>query len=151
MQINRTLLAILVPALGALSLLGRSPAPAAGETFTIFVYETPAEVAARTDVKRAQAYWASYGQYGEAMQAAGVLRGGSVMKWGADVRTIRVRSGRESISIGPATETRDHLGGYFVIEARGMEEALKWAAKCPAASTGKVEVRPAYPAPSMSR
>jgi len=58
--------------------------------------------------------------------------------------TIRVRDGRMSSTDGPFAETREHLGGFFLITADSMEEAVAIAAKSPMASMGSIEVRPAY-------
>ncbi len=56
--------------------------------------------------------------------------------------TVRVVDGAARVEDGPYAETREQLGGYFVIEATDMDEAQAWAARCPAATWGTIEVRP---------
>ena len=56
--------------------------------------------------------------------------------------TLRVRDGRLSITDGPFAETKEQLGGYYVIDVPNLDKALEWAARCPSAATGAVEVRP---------
>ena len=59
----------------------------------------------------------------------------------ATAKTLRVRDGEESVTDGPFAETKEQLGGFYLLECGSMEEALAWAAKVPAARTGSVEVR----------
>src|SRR5262245_6625342 len=56
--------------------------------------------------------------------------------------TVRVRDGQTLITDGPYPETHEHLGGYYVLECRGLDEALELAAVCPFAEVGSIEVRP---------
>ena len=58
--------------------------------------------------------------------------------------TIRVRNGKVSATDGPWVETKEQLGGYYLIEAKNLDEAISWAARCPGASHGKIEVRPIW-------
>lgn len=59
-----------------------------------------------------------------------------------DSRTVHVENGAMQVHDGPYAETREQFGGYFVIEAADMDAAVQWAAKCPAAEWGSIEVRP---------
>src|SRR5262245_26790696 len=59
--------------------------------------------------------------------------------------TVRVRGGRELVTDGPFIETKEQLGGYFLIESDSDDEARSWAAKIPAARYGAIEVRPVQP------
>lgn len=63
---------------------------------------------------------------------------------------MRVRGGQRSVQDGPFTNTKEHLGGYFVIEVSSQDEALTLAARSPAASEGAVEVRPVMVAPAQA-
>jgi hypothetical protein len=56
-------------------------------------------------------------------------------------RTVRVREGEQTVTDGPFAETKEQLGGFYLVECAGIDEALEWAAKVPAARTGSVEVR----------
>ena len=80
--------------------------------------------------------------YTQAMVDAGVMRGGNALKPGTTATTVRLRDGRRDVQDGPYIDSKEELGGYFVIEVAGLDEALQWAARNPAASYGAVEVRP---------
>ncbi|MFO1036708.1 MAG: YciI family protein [Geminicoccaceae bacterium] len=126
-------------------LLGSAP-PLSAEPFTILIYESDPDLAARTDPARAKDYWASYAAFAGAMQQAGILKGGQALRWGDDARTVRVGG---SVTNGPVAVAAEQLGGYFMIDVPDLDAALSWAARAPAAATGAVEVRPAHPAPAM--
>ena len=89
---------------------------------------------------------AAYGAYTEALQKAGVMRGGDRLRPVDAATTVRVQSGKTEVLNGPYAETREQLGGYYLIEAPDLDAALSWAARCPGASHGIVEVRPVWPA-----
>ncbi|WP_404366032.1 YciI family protein [Sphingomonas sp. MMS24-J45] len=80
--------------------------------------------------------------YTQAMVDAGVMRGGNALKPGTTATTVRLRDGRRDVHDGPYIDSKEELGGYFVIEVADLDEALQWAARNPAASYGAVEVRP---------
>ncbi len=86
-----------------------------------------------------------YAAYNEAMAKAGVLLGGERLRPTTEARSLKVRGGRTEVLDGPYAETREQLGGYYLIEAPDMDEAVKWAARCPAVAYGTVEVRPIWP------
>jgi hypothetical protein len=117
-------------------------APALAEPFTLMIWETPEDIALRTDTTEAgQAYWGGYMAFAEAAGAAGVLRGGSA---------LMTEAGRiVTIGATPAAPGPLLLGGYFQIEVPDLAAARAWAAKLPAAATGAVAIQPGYPAPGM--
>jgi hypothetical protein len=87
-----------------------------------------------------------YAAFGEA--AAAVLRGGNALYPTSTATTLRVRGGKGGdvvTSDGPYTETKEVLGGYYVLECADLDEAVAWAARIPAAWSGAVEVRPILP------
>ena len=90
--------------------------------------------------------YAAYMQYSKALVDAGVMRGGSELKPTSTATTVRTRNGKVTTVDGPFAETKEQLGGYYVIEVPNLEKALEWAAKCPGARDGSLEVRP-LPAP----
>ncbi|MFO1069214.1 MAG: YciI family protein [Geminicoccaceae bacterium] len=137
-----------IAAAALLAMLATAPA-ARADLYTLFIYETADELAARTDPQRAEAYWGAYAAYGKALADAGVIRGGAALTFGDAVRTLRQRDGAAAVVPGAATSGPEQLGGYFVIEVADLDTALGWAARAPSALTGAVEVRPAYPAPAM--
>ena len=97
---------------------------------------------ARLDGKALEAAYAEYVEFSRALEEAGVLRGGSELKPSATATTVRVRGGKVRTTDGPFAETKEQLGGYYLIEARDLDEAVGWAARCPGARDGACEVRP---------
>ena len=83
------------------------------------------------------------------MKEAGVLFGGEALEPVATATTIRVRQGDVLHTDGPFAETREHLGGYYVVDVENIDEAMKWAAKIPAVRHGSIEVRPVMQLPEM--
>ncbi len=86
--------------------------------------------------------YAAHGAYSEAMAKAGVMRGGAELKPVATATSLRFTNGRPTTVDGPFAETKEQLGGYYVIEVDNLEQALEWASKMPAMTSGTVEVRP---------
>lgn len=117
--------------------------------YAIVVYETAVELAAREDPTRAPAYWAAYTAYSQALVAAGIARGGAGLAPPSLATTVRVRGTERQVQDGPFAETKEMLGGLFMIEVPDLDTALAWAARCPSASTGSVEVRPMLPPPPV--
>lgn len=87
---------------------------------------------------------AAYRAYSEAMGKAGVMVGGNRLRPTSDATTVRIKDGKTQVLNGPYAETKEQLGGYYVIEAPDLDSAISWAARCPAASHGTVEVRPIW-------
>ena len=83
-----------------------------------------------------------YGHYTRAMEAAGVLRGGSELAPVHTASTVRIRAGKTVVTDGPFAETKEQMGGFYLIEVANLDEALVWAVRCPSADTGSIEVRP---------
>ncbi len=84
---------------------------------------------------------AAYGEYMAASDTPGVV-GGAQLQHAQTATTVRVQDGRTLITDGPFAETKEQLGGYYIIETATLDEALQWAAKCPSAASGSIEVRP---------
>jgi hypothetical protein len=78
----------------------------------------------------------------------GVLRGGDPLLRVAEAKSVRVRDGRTQIADGPAVQTSEQLGGYYLVECGDLDEALGLAAQIPGASYGTIEVRPVLELPS---
>jgi hypothetical protein len=113
--------------------------------FAIMVYETAAEIAKRNDPNHAQAYWGAYAAYSKALTDAGIARGGAGLMPPSTAVTLRLRGDKRTVQDGPFAETKEMLGGMFLIEVPDQETALEWAARCPSASTGAVELRAELP------
>jgi len=86
--------------------------------------------------------YGAYMAYGKELAQAGVLVGGSSLQPIQTATTVRVRNGKTTTTDGPFAETKEQLGGYYVLDVPNLDAALKWAAKCPGASHGSCEVRP---------
>jgi hypothetical protein len=84
----------------------------------------------------------AYGKFGTEAQSAGVLLGGEGLQPTATATTVRVRDGETLLTDGPFAETREQLGGYYLLDCEDLDEANRWAAKIPDAAGGAVEVRP---------
>jgi hypothetical protein len=84
----------------------------------------------------------AYGKFGTDAQAAGVLLGGEGLQPTATATTVRVRDGETLLTDGPFAETREQLGGYYLLDCADLDEANRWAAQIPDAVGGAVEVRP---------
>jgi hypothetical protein len=87
---------------------------------------------------------AAYGAYTEAMQKAGVMKAGERLKPSASATTVRVPNGKTEVLNGPYAETKEQLGGYYIIDVSDLDAAISWAARCPGAGHGTVEVRPIW-------
>lgn len=88
---------------------------------------------------------AAYAAYTEAMQKAGVLVGGERLRPTGDATTVRGSNGKTQVLNGPYAETKEQLGGYYMVEAPDLDAALVWAKRCPGAQHGAIEVRPIWP------
>jgi len=89
----------------------------------------------------AAAHFEEYREFTETIKARGHLIGGNRLKPAATATTIRVRNGKTLVSDGPFAETKEQLGGYYVIEAKDLNEAIQVASKIPGAQRGCVELR----------
>ena len=87
----------------------------------------------------------AYHAYNMAMAKAGVLLSGERLRPSPSASTIRVRDGKAVVLDGPYADTREQLGGYYLIEVAYHDEAVRWAEQCPAAQFGTIEVRPIWP------
>jgi hypothetical protein len=83
-----------------------------------------------------------YLDYVEAMKQAGVLRSATGLKPTSSATTVRVANGQTQVLDGPYADTKEQLGGFHIIEVPDLDTALSWAARCPTALHGVVEVRP---------
>jgi len=84
----------------------------------------------------------AYRSFSQELAAAGALRAGSELAPVATATTVRVRNGKALTTDGPFAETKEQLGGYYLIDVPNLDEAIKWAAKIPSALHGSIEIRP---------
>ena len=85
---------------------------------------------------------AEYGAFTAEIKASGHYVSGDALKPVASATTVRVRGGKVSTTDGPFAETKEQLGGYYLIEARDLNDAIAVAARIPSAKIGSIEVRP---------
>jgi hypothetical protein len=112
--------------------------------YLLLIYGNEAAMAAAPKAAAAQMS-AAYGAYTEAMKKAGVLVGGERLRPTSTATAVRVAGGKTNVLDGPYADTKEQLGGYYMIEVPDMDAAISWASRCPGASTGTMEVRPVWP------
>jgi hypothetical protein len=86
----------------------------------------------------------AYMAYGEALSKAGALKGSNRLRPVSTATTVRVVDGKTQVLDGPYADSKEQLGGYYLIDAPDLDAALDWAARCPGASHGAIEVRPIW-------
>jgi hypothetical protein len=107
----------------------------------IYGNEAGMQSAGKADVEQMVA---AYGAYTEALKKAGVLAGANRLQPTASASTVRVTDGKSKVLDGPYAETKEQLAGYYMIDVPDLDAALSWAARCPGASFGAIEVRPVW-------
>jgi len=107
--------------------------------YAILVYET------EQDVTNREMQMPAYNAYSQALIDAGVMVGGAALHPSHTGTTIRLQNGQRNVQDGPYADTKEQLGGFFLIDVPDLDVALDWAARCPAASNCAVEVRPLLP------
>jgi hypothetical protein len=88
---------------------------------------------------------AEFGAYHDALVKSGVWVSGERLRPTPTATTVRVRDKKAVVLAGPYAETQEQLGGYYIIEVPDLDQAIEWAARCPAARSGAIEVRPVWP------
>lgn len=83
-----------------------------------------------------------YGEFGAKAQEAGVLVTGDALQPVSTATSVRVRDGNKVITDGPFAETKEQLGGYYLMDCKDLDEAISWASQIPSARFGTIEVRP---------
>ncbi|HVZ42495.1 MAG TPA: YciI family protein [Ramlibacter sp.] len=111
--------------------------------YMLLIHSDPTAFEKMTETQSAQAM-AAYTAYAQALSQAGVVRSSNRLRPADAATTVRVRDGKTEVLNGPFADTREQLGGYFLIDVPNLDEALSWAARCPGASHGAVEVRPVW-------
>jgi hypothetical protein len=89
-----------------------------------------------------QAVYARYDAFGKEAEARGIIRGGEELRGTDTATSVRVRNGETLVTDGPFAETKEQLGGFFLLDCESVDEAIEMAAKIPGAETGVIEVRP---------
>ncbi|HKT20024.1 MAG TPA: YciI family protein [Stellaceae bacterium] len=109
--------------------------------YMLMIYGNEAAMAAARQADMQQLLGA-YSAYTEALKKAGAFIAGDALERSATATTVRIANGKSQVLNGPYAETKEQLAGYYLIDAPDLDAALAWAARCPGASHGVMEVRP---------
>ena len=111
--------------------------------YMLLLYADESAIQSATEAQTAEVM-AAYGAYGEALRKAGVVVSFNRLKFTATATTVRLANGKSEVLNGPYAETREQLGGYYLIDVADLDAALAWAARGLGASQGSVDVRPIW-------
>jgi hypothetical protein len=109
--------------------------------YMLLIYDDEQLWANMDEAQRGQVFQA-YGAYTEDMRQKGAYVAGDALQPTSTATTVRERNGDRLVTDGPFAETKEQLGGYYLIEVDSLDEALDWAARIPSAKLGSIEVRP---------
>lgn len=109
--------------------------------YLLIIYDEEAKWAAMSEAESG-AYLKEYGEFSKAIAGSGHFKAGEALKPVATATTVRVRDGKTVTTDGPFAETREQLGGFYLIEAKDLDEAIGIAARIPSARIGSIEIRP---------
>jgi hypothetical protein len=112
--------------------------------FALLIFESPDAFKARNAGEN-DPYLGAWRAYYKALEEAGVYVDGSPLQAPETGTTVRIKEGKRRVQDGPFADTKEQLGGFTILELPSLDAALDWAARCPAASIGAVEVRPLSP------
>jgi hypothetical protein len=99
---------------------------------------------ASATAEESAAMGAEYAEFGATMSQRGVLQGGERLYPTSDATTVRVRNGDVVTSDGPFAETKEQVGGFYLVDCKDLDEAIEVASKIPGARVGSIEVRPIW-------
>ncbi len=111
--------------------------------YMLMFYESASDFAQRDQ----QPYWSGWMAYVNELHASGLVKSGAGLQPPSTGTTVRLADGKRRVQDGPFADTKEQLGGFFVIDVPDLDAALAWAARAPCAPTGGVEVRPVLPPP----
>ncbi|MBA2381831.1 MAG: YciI family protein [Chloroflexi bacterium] len=114
--------------------------------YLLLIYTRETDVEPSAD--EAAASHAAYGAFTREIRERGLLQAGEALTPTSTATTVRVQGGEIVATDGPFAETKEALGGFYLIEARDLDEAIETAAKIPAASVGSIEIRPIWELPA---
>ena len=109
--------------------------------YLLLIYENEAAMSTKSEAEFG-AFIGEYMTFTDDIRAAGKLVHGEALQPTATASTVRVRGGKNIVTDGPFAETKEQLGGFYLVEATDLDEALALAARIPGAREGSVEVRP---------
>ena len=109
--------------------------------YLLMIYQSEAE-SGKIDAATRQKMTGDYGAFTQSIIQSGNFKAGDALQPTTTATTVRVRDGKTLTTDGPFAETREQLGGYYLVEAKDLDTALAIAARIPGATTGSIEVRP---------
>ncbi len=109
--------------------------------YMLLIHVNEAEGRGRSDAEQGQMH-REYMAFTQELARAGKNKGGNALQQAAAASTVRVRDGKTMVTDGPFAETKEQLGGYYLVEAKDLDEAISIAARIPGAKHGSIEVRP---------
>ena len=109
--------------------------------YLLLIYDNEAKMKTATPADTA-AMQKAYGEFTASIVKSGNMKAGDALQPTSTATTVRVREGKTLSTDGPFAETKEQLGGYYLIEAANLDEAIKIAARVPSAAYGSIEVRP---------
>jgi hypothetical protein len=109
--------------------------------YLLLIYSNEADDVKLPETDQAGIY-EEFGRFTQSIQQSGNLRAGQQLQPIATATTVRMRDGKRRVTDGPFAETREQLGGFYIIEAKDLDEALSIAERIPSARWGSIEVRP---------
>ena len=114
--------------------------------YLLLIYENEASWAGVSEAEQGKIF-GEYMQYTNDIKKKGNYIGGEALQPVSTATTVKVKDGKTLTTDGPFAETREQLGGFYLVEAKDLDEAIALAARIPAARTGSIEVRPIMPTP----
>lgn len=109
--------------------------------YLLLIYQNEAELDAASETARKQMH-DEYSAFTQSIVQSGNFKAGDALKRTPTATTVRVRNGKTLTTDGPFAETREQLGGYYLVEAKDLDQAIAIAARVPSAKFGSIEIRP---------
>jgi hypothetical protein len=114
--------------------------------YMLLIYGNEKDWEERSEDERRDAYQ-RYAAFSQSLRERGAYVAGEPLQPIATATTVRVREGETLTTDGPFAETKEQLGGFYIVDVDTIDEAIEWAARIPAADRGSIEVRPVMPIP----
>ena len=115
--------------------------------YMLLIHDSEKELGALSETELKQ-IMAEYRRFSEEIRASGHYHAGSQLQPTSMATSVRVRNGKRLVTDGPFAETREQLGGYFLVEAKDLDEAISLAERVPSARIGTIEIRPLVETPT---
>jgi hypothetical protein len=116
--------------------------------YLLLIYDAEKEWSSMSEAEQGKMF-GEYMEFTRGIKQSGHYIGGEALQPIATATTVRVRNGKTVTTDGPFAETREQLGGYYLIEAKNLDDAIAVAAKIPSSRTGSIEVRPIMETPKV--